>query len=50
MNGTAVTICLLFILIAALLSLAGVGRDPRVYSVVIAIAAALLLATRAGAL
>ena len=50
MNDTAVLVCLLFIFVAALFELAGVGKDPRVFTVVILIASGLLLAARAGAL
>ena len=50
MNGSAVTICLLFIVVASILWLAGVGRDLRVYPIVVLVTAALLLAMRAGAI
>ena len=50
MNGSAVTICLLFIVAASIFWLAQIGRDLRVYPIVVLVAAALLLAMRAGAI
>lgn len=50
MNGSAITILLIFIIAASVLSLAGVGRDLRVYTVVVLIAAGLIVAIRAGAI
>jgi hypothetical protein len=50
MNGSAINLLLLFIIAAAILSLAGVGRDMRVYSVVVLVAALLIVAIRAGAI
>ncbi len=50
MNVAAINILLAFIIAASILSLAGVGRDLRVYTVVILVAALLIVAIRVGAL
>jgi hypothetical protein len=50
MNGSAIDILLAFIIAAAILSLAGVGRDLRVYTVVVLVAALLIVAIRVGAI
>jgi hypothetical protein len=50
MNGSAITILLVFIIVAAILHLAGVGRDLRVYPAVVLVAAGLIVAIRSGAL
>lgn len=53
MNGqtdTAVWILLVFIVVAAILWLAGVGRNPAVYPWVVLAASGMLVAIRLGAL